>query len=231
MMKLVFKTLLVLSFTATAFAQSPAVTENTEETPQVQKDQFATWVMNGWSAGLEYAAMNADMQIKGDGNTYGTATGNTNSSAGALGATASFNHLPRNRAGYSVGLGVINKIQNDESGATNTLRAAKSFTQIRPEGNVGYALGNGLYGMVGAHLSYIAGGSMTDTIQALGIGVQASVGYVATRNVGFDVGYYYSRHSLSQSAIDSIESQGYTINKDESYIAFSQLRGRVTYYF
>ena len=215
MMKLVFKALLVLSFTATAYAQSPMAKEVDEETPTVQtnQDKFATWVMNGWSASLEYAAMNGDIQIKGDGNTLGTATGNTNSSAGALGASVNYNHLPRNRAGYSVGLGVINKIQNDDTSATNSLKSSKSFTQIRPEGNVGYALGNGLYGMVGAHLSYISGGNMTDVIQALGIGVQASIGYVPTRKMGFDIGYYYSRHSLSQSIIDTIASKVYSINK------------------
>ncbi|QDK38962.1 hypothetical protein [Bdellovibrio sp. NC01] len=231
MMKIVFKTLVVMAFTTTAFAQAPRVNENTTAASRPEQNQFSTWVMNGWSTGLEYAGMNGDMKIKvSSGSASATLSSNTNTAAGALGASINYSQLPRSRAGFSVGLGVINKIENDKD-ETNSLKSSKSFTQIRPEANVGYALNNGLYGMVGAHLSYITGGNMTDAIQAFGGGLQASLGLVATRNLGFDVGYYYSRHGIADKVIDQAKAEGLDVNKDDSYLAFTQLRGRVTYYF
>lgn len=231
MMKMVFKTLVVMAFTTTAFAQAPRVDETTTTASRPEQNQFSTWVMKGWSTGLEYAGMNGDMQVKlNKGSASATASGNTNTAAGALGVSVNYSQLPRARAGFSVGLGVINKIENDQS-TTNSLKSAKSFTQIRPEANVGYALSNGLYGMVGGHLSYITGGNMTDAVQAFGAGLQADIGFVATRNLGFDIGYYISRHSVSDKMINELNDEGISVNKDESYIMFSQLRGRVTYYF
>ncbi|MDG0815542.1 hypothetical protein [Bdellovibrio svalbardensis] len=232
MLKQVFQTLVVLSFASSAFAQSgrSAMKQENAEAP---RDQFSSYVMKGFSAGLEYSSMMGDLQIKAKDPSTGTefkVSGNTNEGAGALGVSVNYANLPRARAGYMVGLGVINKVENDSNGK-NTLKSSKGFSQIRPEGNVGYALSNGLWGMVGAHASLLTGGNITDFAAPLGGGLQASVGYVPVRNLGFDIGYYITMHTLSDSGVKSIEESGLSVDKSESWMKISQLRARAMYYF
>ncbi len=128
-----------------------------------------------------------------------------------------------------LGLGVISKTENN-GGGSNSLKTAAALTQFRPEGNVGYALANGLWGTVGGHASVISG-DMTDAVAPLGLGLQASVGYVPVRTLGFDLGYYLSVHSLSNKAINNIEANGSSVEKTESWMLLKQLRARATYYF
>lgn len=232
MLKQLFQALLVLSFASSAFAQNAGTTieKASKETPQ---DQFASYVMKGFSAGLEFSQINADVKIKVKDNSSGATgelTGNSNEGAGAIGVSVNYSQLPRARAGYLLGLGIISKVENDAN-KTQSMKATKGFTQLRPEANVGYALSNGLWGAVGGHGSIVLGGDIQDQMKPFGMGLQASIGYVPAKNFGFDIGYYLTLHAPSDKVISALEDIGLTVEKSESWYTLKQLRARGTYYF
>lgn len=230
MLKKMSKTLLVLSFTSSAFGQTEMTTARLQKTPE---DQFATYVMKGFNGAIEYSSMNAEMQIKvSNPKSEETVKGNTNTPAGALGVSINYAHLPRNSAGWSAGATILSKIENGQSPEKSSLKSVKSFTQIQPEGNLGYALSNGIWGMVGGHLSGIVGNSeFTDSISRIGIGAQASIGFTPIKNFGMDIGYSVSVHRFSESFVNDLKSMGSSVDELQSWIKFSQLRARATYYF
>lgn len=229
-MNQVFKILLALSFSSTAFTATEKITM---QKGKVQTDdQFANYVMNGLNGSLEYSQLNADFQLKmSNGTNTITSKQNSNSAAPAMGVSINFANLPRNNSGWSVGATLINKLEND-SKDHNSLKSLKSFTQIRPEGNLGYALSNGIWGMVGGHLSVLTTSDI-DFVTSLGTGLQASLGYTPVRNFGLDIGYYLSYHSISDKSANEIESdnRGFAVKKNESWVIFNQLRARAIYYF
>lgn len=135
MMNQVFTTLLSLSFASSVLAETEKITTQTEK--KEAQDQFADFVMKGLNVSLEHSRLNADIQMKASvGRTTTTDKANTNASAPAMGIAVNYAELPRNNFGWSIGATLVNKTEND-SKDYNSLKALKSFTQLRPELNVG----------------------------------------------------------------------------------------------
>ncbi len=64
MLKQVFQALVVFSFASSAFAQGQGRNTVDQTKAEAPQDQFSTYVMKGWNAGLEYSSMNAELRIK-----------------------------------------------------------------------------------------------------------------------------------------------------------------------
>lgn len=226
MLKQILNTILFLFLATPVLAQQGENFQRMGKRPP--KSQFATYVMKGFNAAFEYSSMDADQQIITSTEPY---KGNTNSPAGALGISINYASLSRNGSGWSVGLTLINKIEN-ETLEKNSLKASESFMQVRPEANFGYAFSNGLWGMTGGHISWLTGDSrLTNELNAFGLGLQVSIGYTPKRNFGADIGYYLSQHNVNNDLVSRYNDAGTTVEANDSWLRLRQLRARATYYF
>lgn len=230
MLKQICKTLLVLTFASSAFAQNGVSTDETSKT-EPTKDQFSEWLMKGFNASFALASMNAALHYKIKDNTGFTETfdSRTDKGAAAVGISAMFSEVRRDSFGWSAGASLIHKTDNNAESSDASLSNFKELTQLRPEGNLIYAFTSGFYVGGGGHLSILSGAS--DYAAPVGFGIQASVGFVPTKNLGFDLGYYVTIHKLSDDLKKSMEVNGNSVQDSESYIAFGQLGARATYYF
>lgn len=235
MLKQIYKVILVLTMTSStsSFAQNGDGIEGIERMRQIRhKDQFVSFVMKGFNIGMEYSSMSAKGQVKYENAesdfAYRTDAG---APAGALGVSLNYADLRRSSTGWSTGVGIITKIDNETSDK-NSLKSGKRITQIRPEGNLAYAFSNGVWGMVGGHFSHFMGESSTvDSVAPIGVGIQLSVGFTPVRNFGMDIGYYATHHALGDKTVSALSTSQSSVNRTESYFIFQQLRARGTYYF
>ncbi|MGZ3772364.1 MAG: hypothetical protein ACXVCY_01440 [Pseudobdellovibrionaceae bacterium] len=229
MTKLFFVNLITLFCVSFSYAATENITMKSGKADTA--DQFNQYVMKGFNSSLEYSSLGGEFHLKayihGDTVTY---TANTNAPASAIGFSANYANLPRSNFGWSAGATLINKTEND-SKDQNSLKSLKSFTQFRPEANLGYAFSNGFYGMAGGHVSILTTSDTEDFANPVGVGAQAVLGYIPARNFGVDIGYYVSLHRLSDKYMNKVNSENISVSKDESIIVFNQLRARATYYF
>lgn len=223
MLKQIFIGMVLFTAALTTFAQETQGTLSTQVTES--KDQFAEYVMRGWGVGFEYSAMSYESQIK-----YNSAynRSNSNSAAGAVGLSVNYAKLPRSNFGWIAGGSIIQKTEN-EMDADYSLRSAKSFTQVRPELSLAYALANGIWGMVGGHLSVLSGNNINDIVSPLGVGVQVAAGITPVKNFSVDIGLYSTQHTISQTLVNRLDPN--KLDESETWVRINQARIRTTYYF
>lgn len=261
MYKVILKSLLVLSFSVPALAipikpknkmqrpvqqqqqAQPRYTVASNETPTntsqqqfvraPRQDKWINYLMLGMNVGVEYSRLGADVHIKGKHISSGIDTSfNGNSDpASSVGVSLLYARLGRDALGFSAGGTITQKLENN-SGTKGSMSYGDAITLFRPEANLLLGHNSGLWGGLGAHMQYIAGSSdVSDSVETLGGGLQALIGFVPSRNIGFDIGYYISIHKVAGKVQDSLESQGVELNSSDSYFAFNQWRLKVSYMF
>lgn len=222
----------MLSTAASALAQNPKQHMRFRDVER-PRSQFSHYLMKGFSAGLEYSALDSSAKLTFKNSATGTAasvTGETTASAGALGVSVTYGQMRRSDFGFMAGLGLIKKLEdNRENG--NSLTSSGPMLQVRPEGNLVYSFSNGLYGAAGANISYVDIQASDDVISKVGLGLQAQIGFIPTRNLGMDVGYYISRHNFNEMWTESNGVRIMEIDSNQSYVDFKQIRARVSYLF
>jgi hypothetical protein len=217
----------LITLSLNSFAQEEIQKE--EPTKDVVKSQFADFVMLGFSVGLEFGSMNADLQVKYKDILTGTTTklnASTDEGASVLGVSLSYAKLPRGDLGVIAGATLLKKLTDNAQSDKATIANSSELVQLRPELGLAYAFSNGIYASAGGNLSLLKIDS--DSISKLGYGIQLMVGYVPVQNFGVDIGYYISRHLIT-----SLNGLGanQTLETSESYYDFKTFRGRVSYYF
>lgn len=216
-----------------------APTENTQTLNRIEQtvsgwevDQWQNYLMKGMSVGFEYSRLGGDLHIEAKDRFGNTSAINGNSDpASTLGLSLMYNRLGRDAMGFSVGGTIYQKVEND-TGTRGTFGYGSAITLLRPEGNILLGHSSGLWGGLGAHLSYISGNNdVTNAVEELGYGAQIRVGFVPTRHLNFDLGYSVSIHKLGNEVKDTLRAQSATLNEEKSYWAFSSWALRATYLF
>lgn len=202
-----------------------------KQMPMNRDDQWANYLMKGVSVGFEYSYMGAENHIETK-NAFGSTSQGVNASpASVLGLSVMYNRLGRDAMGFSAGGTLYQKIENN-NGQRYTMGYSSGITMIRPEGNFLLGHTSGVWGGLGAHLNYLNGDSeVNKAIEQFGWGLQARVGFVATRHLNFDLGYSISIHKLGSAFKDAARLVSSSIDDEKSYYAFTSWNLRATYLF
>lgn len=212
-------------------------TENSQTINRIEQqyrpvsDTWMNYLMHGMVIGFEYGQLGAEAHVEATYRPTNTSLSDDKSASGAsaLGVSAMYARLGRDSIGFSAGGTILQKIEND-AGRSSGMANAASMTLFRPEANLLFGHNSGLWGGIGGNVNYVMGESeLNETIDQLGLGLQARIGFVATRHFGFDLGYYASFHKMKNAALN--DEINYSLDTSKSYLAFTQWSLRGVYLF